>query len=325
MAHPSASDASSAAACPSRQAYRWRLLSVAATGTLLLAIILAGCTFSPSVAPAQPAAPYPCAPTPCANTVTIDPLVGLAPDLQLTSVSTDMDVVPLACDPACQASTGVPATGNVINYIALFDASATHFIRIGYMVNAGRDVYFYQAVLPGQAPSFQTPLGETEIGPGYPDTYTNTGMLISEQRNAGGGGHWYLTFTLRHAAQMGGMGVHTYAVTGPSFALSSFAPRRMVMGQTIFGHSGVTAQFASFDNIQYSAVSTVHTCLPPATTCAYSWGAVTQDGTVAGQPTGSVPPPYAGWLFPPSRARNNAGGVFYTECCRPPDISLFGP
>jgi hypothetical protein len=236
---------------------------------------------------------------------------------------TDLDVVPLTCDSACRASSGNLTTpGYISNYVTLFDASGTYFIRAGYYTFNGHDTYFYDSRLPGQAYSTH-PLGDTHIGPNppaadYPDTWTSTGVRFDKTSGTSPG--WYVTFHLRHDAAMGAVGDHSFAVTGPSFILTSFQPYRVTMGQLLYGHSGATAIFASFANNQV-AYDTLCIPGPLGTSCANLYGQLTGDGSVVPQPSPGVPPPYANWIVRPS-AHNSNGGVFYTECCRPLHIDI---
>jgi hypothetical protein len=258
-------------------------------------------------------------PTACYHTVRFDQDTGQGGEFSqpLLEAYTAMDVVPLTCDSACQASTGDPQKlGAIMNYIVLFDASGKNFIRMGYTTHNGKDVYFYDSILPGQSYSLHL-LGDTEIGPGYPDTFTNTGMNIGASSAQGNQPiAWFVIFGLKHAAQMGAPGEYTYQVSAPGFDPTSFAVARLVMGQYLYGTSGATAVFAGFAHTGYAQVG-----------CACG-GSPTGDGQIVAQPAANVPPPYAAWLVKPSSNQPyiTQGGFFYTECCQPieVDISVVG-
>jgi hypothetical protein len=303
---------------PAWRGRRLRVVAGAAVCGLLLTLVLAGCGGESATSP------YDCVSGGgCSNYVYLSQRNG-----DFTSafigVQTDVDVVPLACDSACQASSGAGVgPGTVMTYVSIFDAS-THFIRMGYMTHGGRDAYFYDSLLPGGSyvsPTF--PLGDTEIGPGYTDTYTSTGMRIEKPDCsviAGllGACGWFVNFHLRHAAAGGAVGDNTFKITPVGFDLSSFVPVTWSMGQYIYGHSGATADYGAITN---NLIAT--TCVPAgigSLECLLRYVRLTRDGAVIVQTRSGAPPPYANWLAKPSRS--STGGLLYVECCRPLHIDI---
>jgi hypothetical protein len=283
---------------------------------LLLTLVLVGCGGESATSP------YDCVSGGgCSNYVYLSQRNGDFAS-SFDGVQTDVDVVPLACDSACQTSSGSGVgPGTVMTYVTIFDAS-THFIRMGYMTHGGHDAYFYDSNLPGGSyvsPTF--PLGETEIGPGYTDTYTSTGMRIEKRYLSSPFGTlpsgWFVNFHLRHAATGGAVGDNTIMVTPPGFDLSSFVPVTWSMGQYIYGHSGATADYGAITNNQIAM-----SCVPLPLGCALIYGRLTRDGTIIVQTRSGAPPPYANWLLKPSTS--SRGGLLYVECCRPLHIDI-GP
>jgi hypothetical protein len=266
---------------------------------LALALLLAGCTVSPGGS-TRPGG-YNCV-TATGGCWTLLSLTHThinpdgSPDIpgppQLAE--SDVLVTPLACDAACQASSGSgnPA-GYIANFMQLWQSSNNWYIRTGYETTPGGAQYFMQYWLGDLNPPSDgnTYLAPTQINPGY------TGPLPYSTIAVG-----YSAFDFAWNVQV----APGYPPNAPAqtyeIGFSRFQPDYLFYGQVVYGNGGATARLSIFTNSYISTGGFVAQLLQ-------------EPGTPPGTIRTADHPTAAGWIVQPSTS-NQYGGDFYVSCCQ---------
>jgi hypothetical protein len=273
-----------------------RLPIILAALALVGALLLAGCSAGGSTRPggyqcAAPQSPYGCYTQLVISHSHLNP--DSNPDIPADPVAaeSDMMIVPLTCDPACQASSGGGnPPGYIANFIQLYQQSAGWYIRIGYITTPSGLQYFIQYEIPGV---YNNQFVQYYLGAPSPN-YGYTTMLIGVSVDIPGDTHQWVEFIAP-----GGV-VSSSGVIG----VSDFQPDYLFYGQVVYGTSGATAQFSVLTNnyvftkpYTFPNQFLMEDASPPATV------------RTVDHPTD------AGWFFKASASSN--GGMFYLSCCQP--------
>jgi len=280
-----------------RRHLRWIAIILAALA--LPGALLAGCSGGGSSFPGTYQCTAPQHPVGCATTITfthshINP--DTKPDIAANplGIYSQVLLVPLTCDAACQASSGNGnPPGFISNYVELSQVSGG-YLRVGYTTTPNGMHYFLQYFLPS-------------VNNGQ-YTYQNLAPA-----SPGNGPYGYATFDvgkLPNGTQIGNPGDWLVIITTPqndgggawvNLGQATFAPDHVAYGQFIYGTSGATGLLAAFVNNNIMTVK---------------WGVqefVTEDG-VPPSPVHTVDHPTdAGWLIPATKS--SSGGMFYVSCC----------
>jgi hypothetical protein len=228
------------------------------------------------------------------------------PDLDgttITGVASQIEVVPLHCDAACRASSGDPARpGFIATYLQVWEQDNGAFIRLGYRTNASGDEEFF----------------EEYAGPGIAFTsftFALTGV------SAGGEGY-YGQFSI--AAENGvdtsciclvddwvvrgdRMGVLLLAQRLP-FTTKAFTPNYLYFVQQVWGKSGASADYTTFERNYYGETEIYAFAAP-------DWHYLRHDGVPPIEHGTAAHPSFGNWTFSPSA--DSTGGVYHLYCCAP--------
>jgi len=242
-----------------------------------------------------------------------DPRTG-APDLTADpiSVGVAMNVVPLSCDAACQASSGdTTRPGYIGNFLVMYDGATGDYIRVGYMSYVAHAHYVLQYQLHdvGGGTPVTRLLARTNVDPGFSGSYPLVYFRNGTDTLAPGG--------YAEGAIQGSDG----SVVDTGGALTTmFHPTFILLVQLIWGHSGASAPFAPVTLIQYATTITISVCGTPPTLCFMEdWRYLSQDGALPGPGGTADVPSYAGWYVRPSSSSGGRfGGIYYMGCCDAP-------
>jgi hypothetical protein len=242
-----------------------------------------------------------------------------APDLDgttITGAASEIQVVPLSCDAACRASSGdTTRPGYIANYIQLWEQDNGAFIRLGYRTNdKGEEWYFDEYGIPGTSFTSQV-LAPTHVDPGatsdFPAVQLNIGSVFGASLGDCGG-TIPLCFTDSWTASVvlpGGGG--SYDAT-TSFTTEGFKPNWLYYTQQIWGTSGATAGYATFERNQYGEKLVSFISGVPS---GPDWHYLRHDGSPPAEHGTATHPSFGNWSFNPSA--DSTGGVYYLYCCAP--------
>jgi hypothetical protein len=275
------------------------------TLALLLALLLAGCSIGGTTRPGGYTCVGPPSPYGCWTLLSITP-THLNPDGNVdipgdpVRVNSDVLVAPLACDAACQASSGGGGTtaGYIANVMELLQQSNNWFIRVGYETTAGGTQYFLQYYLPDVSPpNINTYLAATQIEPGFTGSEPFSALDIGKSYLSPppASPEWVATV-------MPGYPPSAFQLSH-TIGTSAFQPDHMYYGQVVYGTSEATALIAVFTN----------NFIGTGTSSQY----LLEDGTPPGTVRTADHPTDAGWLIHPSTSATSHGGEFYVSCCQP--------
>jgi hypothetical protein len=279
----------------------WGIFARAGTLVLALALLLAGCSEGGSTRTGG----YTCVAAPqqygCWTQLSISP-THLNPDGHTDipavplNVQSDLWVVPVTCDAACQASSGSGnPPGYIANFIQLWQQSTGWFIRAGYETTAGGTQYFAQYWLGDVSPpSGNLYLGPTHVDSGFLGAYPSTTIVIAKTY-ASPNPQWVVGMSPGYPAGA--------SLLEDMIGASGFQPNWVFYGQVVYGTSGATAKLAIFTNNE------IDTGERPQ--------ALREDGTPPGTIDTADHPADAEWYIHPGGV--GYGGMFYVSCCQPFD------
>jgi hypothetical protein len=284
-------------------------LARAATLGLTLALLLAGCSAGGSTRPGG----YTCVAAPslygCWTLLSITPTHLNASDghydIPGLPVLADSDVLvaPLACDAACQASSGGGGNppGYIANVMQVSQQSTNWFIRVGYETTPSSGTqYFVQYYLGDVSPPSGTSyLGTTQIEPGFTGDNPYTTIAIGVESLPPSPSIWKVTV-------VPGFPPGAPVLPDP-IGMSAFQPDHVYYGQVVYGIGGASAIISVFTN---NFIDTI------TGTQALGMGYLLEDGTPPGTVRTADHPTDAGWLIHPTSATSD-GGEFYVSCCQP--------
>jgi hypothetical protein len=271
--------------------------------TLLAALALAGCSNGGSTVPGgyhctAPQHQYGCYTQIAFAHSHINP--DSNPDIPADPVGSQSDLymVPLTCDPACQASSGGGnPPGYIANFIQLWQQSGGWFMRIGYETTPSGLQFFLQYMLPGvnngqYANMF---LGTPSISSNPSAWHYATmfiGLISPDPLSPDAQWEAFLRPDPQTFTGVGALGQTT------------FHPDHVFYGQAIYGTSGATAQLSFFAN------NSIFTS--PFTT-GHETELLTEDGTPPAVVQTVDNPTDAGWFIKASAS--SSGGMFRISCC----------
>jgi hypothetical protein len=215
----------------------------------------------------------------------------------------DLLVVPLTCDAACQTSSGnTNPPGFIYNFVSMYDHLGGGYLEAGYetTVSSGMQ-YFVQFQIPGinSGQFTHIDLGAAPTGDGsntinYKYAYIAMGHQ-AQQTFFGAADDWVVIIEPPY-------GSNFFLVE--DLGKSSFHPDRVQYGQFIYGTSGATGLLAFFanNNIFATPFSAQHL-----------QEILTEDGTPPGTIQTVDHPSDARWFFPATKS--SSGGMFYVSCC----------
>jgi len=284
---------------------RIRQAMIIPVALVLLAALLAGCA-------GPPLGSYHCTapqhPVGCATVITfshahINP--DSKPDIANNprGLFSDMFIVPLTCNPACQASSGNGnPPGFISNYLELIQQNGGWYLRMGYTTTPTGLQYFVQfqmqGINSGQFTYMNLGAAVTGAGPNTDTPYRFAHVIVGVfgvDSIYGHAGDWFALFEPSYGPQF------LYGVNlGPSI----FNPTHAAFGQFIYGTSGATGLLAFFanNNIFATPFSAFHL-----------QEIFTEDGSPPGVIQTVDHPSDARWFFPATKS--SSGGMFYVSCC----------
>jgi hypothetical protein len=269
--------------------------------------LLAGCSFGTAPLPGGYHCTKPQHPAGCATAIDfthshINP--DSNPDIAGDPVYaySDLLVVPLTCDAACQASSGGSPPGFIYNFMSMVQLPAGYYIEAGYTTTPSNGMrYFVQYFVPGvnNGQFTYVDLGPAPTGDGsnkidYRYAHIAMGQQ-AQQTFFGPAGDWVVIIEPPY-------GSNGWLVQ--DLGKSTFQPNHVQYGQFIYGTSGATGLAAYFANNNIFATPF---------TAFHLQEIVTEDASPPSSVLTVDNPSDASWFIQASKS--SSGGMFKVACC----------
>jgi hypothetical protein len=95
--------------------------------------------------------------------------------------------------------------------------------------------------------------------------------------------------------------------------MTSFAPTTIHFTQRVYGTSGASAGYATFDNSKYG--NTLVSTFPGSSVTAPNWQYFKHDGVPPSEHGTATHPSFGNWTFSPTA--DSRGGSYHLYCCSP--------
>lgn len=218
-------------------------------------------------------------------------------------IYSDLLVVPLTCDTACQASGGTGNPPGVIYNSIWLVQQGTEFIQAGYTTTPSGMEYFLRYELPGVNNGQYTNviLGPAPAGDGgntinYKYAVIAMGQLGENIPSWGSTGEWLVQIWPPYGPNTEGFLV--------DLGYSTFHPDTVAYGQVVYGTKGATAPLAFFSG---------NNILTTPFTTQNDQQFLTENGSLPTATQTLSHPTDASWLFQPTQS--SSGGMFRVACC----------